>query len=739
MFVLFSALGTALAGGSVLLARLYQQAGAAIAVAVALGLIWRRTKSPAAVMLLGLNPLVVVTVVNGGHNDALVGLGVLGAVLLAEQDCPAGAGFALALAALVKITALLALPMLAAWVFSRYGRRAAGQLVGLAVATVLTGYATFGPAALSALDANRNLMSRASPWQIVRALLRLQTDHSFAGLPRATWLAAFGLGSILVVGSLALLVAWRRRADVELGTGVALALAAYLVAGIYVAPLVRDVDAAGGVPVRAAADPRLRRRARDVPRGGLRGQEPRAPERDGCGLVVARRVRRSGHRDRGAFVDRDASAQSRRPGPGSRAGTGRSGTLMATPVVPTRTARTVPLATALFATVVTLLMAAALEGAVFSHGGRDALSDIPGRFLHWHLHASLLPYGGGPVEYPVVIGYVSWIAAWLGRRTSTFFVVNGVLSAALALGLTAVLRPYAGRRIWRWVAAPALVLYAFHNWDLLALAPTIVAVLAFDRHRDRLSGGLLAIGASAKVFPGLVLVPLAAVRWRSGDRRGAARLVGVFAAVTVMLNGPIALRSWSAWTYPLSFQGGRAPTWGSTWYWLLRSPVTRAPVVHELIAHHLTTVADVAGVLTLAGALVLISTRAVRHHLDAVAIAAAVVGAFLLTNKVYSPNYDLWLVPFFALLPVARRVWVAFCLSDLAIFVLVYGHFHGQWSSDVVLVVLPVLVTLRALTILALILAALRLPVPGLRRPDGARAARGDGGGRDTRWLVRAT
>jgi hypothetical protein len=229
------------------------------------------------------------------------------------------------------------------------------------------------------------------------------------------------------------------------------------------------------------------------------------------------------------------------------------------------------------------------------------------------------------------------------------------------------------------------------------------------------------------------------VRWRSGDRRGATRLVGAFAAVTVLLNGPIALRSWSAWTYPVSFQGGRAPTWGSTWYWLLRNPVTRMPELHALVAPHVKTIADIAAVLFLVGALVLISTRAVRHHLDAVAIAAAVIGAFLLANKVYSPNYDLWLVPFFALLPVARRVWIAFCVSDLAISVLVYGHFHGQWPSSVVLVVLPALVLLRALAIVALALTALQLPVPGLRRRSGARPARVDADGDGTKGLARAT
>lgn len=166
-----SAVGSALAGGSPLVARLFHQLGAAVAVAVALGLVWRRTGSPAAVMLLGLNPLVILSVINGGHNDTLVGLGVLGAVLLAEKQRPMAAGLVLGMTTLIKITAILALPALLAWALYRFGRRASGHLA-----------------------------------------------------------------SIAVVGALAVTVAWRRRSDCELGGVVALALTAYLVAGIYVLP-----------------------------------------------------------------------------------------------------------------------------------------------------------------------------------------------------------------------------------------------------------------------------------------------------------------------------------------------------------------------------------------------------------------------------------------------------------------------------------------------------------------------
>src|SRR5437588_3527591 len=85
LFTGVSAAAMAPAGDSFLAGRLFFQLLAAAAVAGCLWLIERRTRSAAALALLALNPVVIVSVVNGGHNDALVGLGVLGGVLLAER------------------------------------------------------------------------------------------------------------------------------------------------------------------------------------------------------------------------------------------------------------------------------------------------------------------------------------------------------------------------------------------------------------------------------------------------------------------------------------------------------------------------------------------------------------------------------------------------------------------------------------------------------------------------------
>jgi hypothetical protein len=88
------------------------------------------------------------------------------------------------------------------------------------------------------------------------------------------------------------------------------------------------------------------------------------------------------------------------------------------------------------------------------------------------------------------------------------------------------------------------------------------------------------------------------------------------------------------------------------------------------------------------------------------------VVAFLLTNKVYSPQYGLWLLPLFALaLP---NVWafLAFSAADIAVFVTRFtwfGHFDDgsyQWSFEQAVIV-------RAVVLLAcLVIWVMRRPDP---------------------------
>jgi hypothetical protein len=55
--------------------------------------------------------------------------------------------------------------------------------------------------------------------------------------------------------------------------------------------------------------------------------------------------------------------------------------------------------------------------------------------------------------------------------------------------------------------------------------------------------------------------------------------------------------------------------------------------------------------------------------------------AFLLTNKVYSPQYGLWLLPWFVLALPDLRLFVAFEAADVAVFVTRFTWF-GRLSAE---------------------------------------------------------
>src|SRR5205085_7125950 len=106
-FTLLSAAGMKVAGSSRLAARLFFQVVAALAIGAVLFLVDRRGRDPLALAAIGLNPVIVLGVVNNAHNDALVGLPVLGAVLFVASERPVAAGLVAAAGALVKVSPLL--------------------------------------------------------------------------------------------------------------------------------------------------------------------------------------------------------------------------------------------------------------------------------------------------------------------------------------------------------------------------------------------------------------------------------------------------------------------------------------------------------------------------------------------------------------------------------------------------------------------------------------------------------
>jgi len=230
-FTAVSAAGTKVAGDSPLAQRLFFQALAAVAVMVALLLLARSGADPGALAFVGLNPVVVMVVV-GGHNDLLVGLALLAAVLASRRGRAALVGVLLGAAVLVKVSAFLPAAAVVAWMFVRHGRRAGVGTAAAAGAVTAAGYALAGgTAALSPLSEASMWHSKASLWTfpvswVERTVIGIHPTPSHM-------LATIAVGAVVVVAAI---VVGARVRDVDPAIAAGGAGVVYLLLAAYVLP-----------------------------------------------------------------------------------------------------------------------------------------------------------------------------------------------------------------------------------------------------------------------------------------------------------------------------------------------------------------------------------------------------------------------------------------------------------------------------------------------------------------------
>ena len=290
------------------------------------------------------------------------------------------------------------------------------------------------------------------------------------------------------------------------------------------------------------------------------------------------------------------------------------------------------------------------------------------------------------LEYPVLSGLVIGVVGWVTHvvagdqdetdRSRTFFDLTVLILAACALASTWLIARTAGRRPWdaaMFAVAPSLLLAAYINWDLPAVALTAGFGLAWARRRPWLAGVLLGLAIAAKFYPLVLLGPLFLLCFRSGQLRPFARVLAATAASWFVVNLPVRLLWPDGWRSFYTLSQNREAGFGSPWYALDRSGFYIPQDSLNSIALGLFVVLC----LGIAG-LALFAPRRPRLW----QLGFLVVAAFLITNKVYSPQYVLWLL---ALFPLARprwRDWMIWQLGEVVYFVAVWWHLEGLSNPD---------------------------------------------------------
>ncbi|MFG2071620.1 glycosyltransferase family 87 protein [Nonomuraea maritima] len=271
------------------------------------------------------------------------------------------------------------------------------------------------------------------------------------------------------------------------------------------------------------------------------------------------------------------------------------------------------------------------------------------------------------VEYPVVLGEVmqvlSWISRWLEsdqvaqavRFYDLTVILLGICLVAGVLLMAAVAGP---SRRWDalWYAiSPAVVLAAYINWDLVAGALSMGMLLAWKQRRQGLAGVLLGLAIATKFYPlmfvgALFLLTLRTARWRPF-----LVTMGWAAGAWIVVNAPFMIFAWDGWRRFYVFSQERGVDWGSPWLFFQHKGW---PVLGEA---DVSTLGMVSLLVLCVGIAVLTLAAPRRPRLAQICFLA--LAAFMMTNKVWSPQFVLWLVPFAVL---ARPNWKPLALWQFA-------------------------------------------------------------------------
>lgn len=309
-------------------------------------------------------------------------------------------------------------------------------------------------------------------------------------------------------------------------------------------------------------------------------------------------------------------------------------------------------------------------------------SDIPHLFYGRGFAEGGLPYfdripesvSGGMeyLEYPVLTGAFMQLAAWftpgdgsIQHREQMFWFANASLLMICAVIMVIAVARTHRRRPWdaALVAlAPALALNATINWDLLAVALTAVGMYLWARRNPVWAGVFIGLATAAKLYPVLLLGPLLLLCLRAGRLRQFGAAAGGAAGAWLVVNLPVMVLAPQGWAKFYSFSQERGEDFGSFWLILMQQ---RGRPLEDV-----NTYAS-AGMLLLCAGIAVLALCAPRRPRFA-QLAFLVVAAFVLTNKVYSPQYVLWLIPLAAL---ARPRWRDFLVWQAAEVV----YFLGIW------------------------------------------------------------
>lgn len=308
-----------------------------------------------------------------------------------------------------------------------------------------------------------------------------------------------------------------------------------------------------------------------------------------------------------------------------------------------------------------------------------AYSDIASIYFRNGLWTHPRPYFDYPLEYPVALGLLVYVLNLVTHNMAQYFLLTSLVMAVAALFIAALIPSFPRGRIWLFALSPAVALYVNLNWDMWCLLLMLIAFLLFIRERDNLAAVMLTAAVWTKLFPIFFLPFWILDRIRRGNKRAAGRIAAIFTLGSAAINVPVMLLAPVGWSYFLVFHALRNRDWNLWMFFhLSTAEVNRLSIL-----------------LVLGGlvALLLLQWRLgpgeARLYPTWLLAGCAMLAWFFFADKVYSPQYGLWIVVLLAVIGASPALAVAWSAADLFYFVAGFASLElwkygdaQQWFSD---------------------------------------------------------
>jgi uncharacterized membrane protein len=307
-------------------------------------------------------------------------------------------------------------------------------------------------------------------------------------------------------------------------------------------------------------------------------------------------------------------------------------------------------------------------------------TDIYPLYFTEGLASGKVPYSGHPVEYPVLIGAAMQVAASLVRgitdpfaRGQRFFdvTVAGLAICALAgvLATAYLAGPNRRKDALLLALSPALILSAFINWDLLAMALVALGMAGWAARRHALAGVLLGLAVAAKFYPLVFFGPLLLLCLRAGRMRAFLVTTGFGALGWLAVNLPVLITARQGWLTFYDFSRTRAADWGAIWYFF---EIHHLPLVGTTDLGRLNLLSG--GAFAIGCVAIAVLTLAAPRRPRLPQLFFLTLAVFLLTNKVWSPQYVIWLVPLAVLARPRLGGYVLWQLAEIGYFIAIWWY-----------------------------------------------------------------